>query len=168
LILHISPSNNFCGHGFYQFSPELFHTYYNIQNNFKDTEIYLAKVYDSNKWFKINEENFNNDTRINIITDEETFILCKTIKNKQLEKDIILQGDYSKKFYLQKKKIYENNNSVPIQSSKLRSILIKISNFLPIIKKFYNYFRKTKNYKLLKLNKNNPNILIINVKKILS
>ena len=104
LILHISPSNNFCGHGFYQFSPELFHTYYNIQNNFKDTEIYLAKVYDSNKWFKINEENFNNDTRINIITDEETFILCKTIKNKQLEKDIILQGDYSKKFYLQKKK----------------------------------------------------------------
>lgn len=168
LILHISPSNNFCGHGFYQFSPELFHTYYNIQNNFKDTEIYLAKVYDSNKWFKINEENFNNDTRINIITDEETFILCKTIKNKQLEKDIILQGDYSKKFYLQKKKIYENNNSVRIQSSKLRSILIKISNFLPIIKKFYNYFRKTKNYKLLKLNKNNPNILIINVKKILS
>ena len=73
-----------------------------------------------------------------------------------------------KNFTYKKKKIYENNNSVPIQSSKLRSILIKISNFLPIIKKFYNYFRKTKNYKLLKLNKNNPNILIINVKKILS
>ena len=103
-ILHISPSNNFCGHGFYQFSPELFHTYYNIENNFKDTEIFLAKVYDSSKWFKINEKNFNNDKRINIITDEETFIMCRTIKNNKPKKDTILQGDYSEKFYSQKKK----------------------------------------------------------------
>lgn len=166
-ILHISPSNNFCGHGFYQFSPELFHTYYNIKNNFKDTEIYLAKVYDSSKWFKINEKNFNNDKRINIITDEETFIMCKTIKNNEPKKDTILQGDYSEKFYSQKKKIYENKNLIPIKTSEFKSLIIKIGNFFPIIKKFYNYFRKKKDYKYLKLNENNPNIVIINVKKIL-
>lgn len=166
-ILHITPSNNFCGHGFYQFSPELFHTYYNIENNFKDTDIYLAKVYDSNKWFKIIKNNFKNDKRINIITDEETFILCKTTKNNELAKDIIQQGDYSEKFYSQKKKIYENKNLIPLKSSKFKSITIKISNIFPIIKKIYNYFRKKKDYKYLKLNVNNPNIVIINVKKIL-
>ena len=166
-ILHISPSNNFCGHGFYQFSPELFYTYYNIENNFKDTEIYLAKVYDSSKWFKINEKNFNNGKRINIITDEETFIMSKTIKNNELKNDTILQGDYNKKFYSQKKKIYENENLIPFKKSEFKSIIIKIGNFFPIIKKFYNYFRKKKDYKYLKLNENNPNIVIINVKKLL-
>ena len=166
-ILHISPSNNFCGHGFYQFSPELFYTYYNIENNFKDTEIYLAKVYDSSKWFKINEKNFNNGKRINIITDEETFIMSKTIKNNELKNDTILQGDYNEKFYSQKKKIYENENLIPFKKSEFKSIIIKIGNFFPIIKKFYNYFRKKKDYKYLKLNENNPNIVIINVKKLL-
>ena len=41
-ILHVSPANNFCGHGFWQFSPELFFSLYSEQNGFRDTEVFVA------------------------------------------------------------------------------------------------------------------------------
>ena len=40
-ILHISPSNNYVGHGFYQFSPELFASFYSKKNGFADTKVFL-------------------------------------------------------------------------------------------------------------------------------
>lgn len=52
-ILHIVPSNNQCGHGFYQFSPELFFSLYSEKNGYTDTEIFLADTTDPNWTYKI-------------------------------------------------------------------------------------------------------------------
>ena len=41
-VIHVVPSNNQCGHGFYQFSPELFFSIYSPVNGFEKCEIYIA------------------------------------------------------------------------------------------------------------------------------
>ena len=42
VIIHIS-TNNFCGHGFYQFSPNLFHTFYNEDQGLKKQKLFCVK-----------------------------------------------------------------------------------------------------------------------------
>lgn len=43
-ILHISPANNYLGHGFCQFSPELFFSIYSQARGFDQTEVFLADL----------------------------------------------------------------------------------------------------------------------------
>jgi len=43
-IIHSLPANNFCNHGFWQFSPELFFSLYSDKNGYSETEIFLADV----------------------------------------------------------------------------------------------------------------------------
>jgi len=43
-ILHFSPGNNFCNHGYYQFSPDLFHQLYCKENGYRETEVFLSEV----------------------------------------------------------------------------------------------------------------------------
>ncbi|MDA7698337.1 hypothetical protein N8796_03925, partial [Candidatus Pelagibacter sp.] len=41
MIINEIPSNNFCGHGLYQISPEFFFELYSDNNGFGETEIYI-------------------------------------------------------------------------------------------------------------------------------
>ena len=41
-IIHIVPSNNFNGHGLYQFNSEFFYNVYSDQNGYVDTEVFYA------------------------------------------------------------------------------------------------------------------------------
>ena len=47
-ILYCIPSNGCCGHGSYQFSPELFWSWYSKANGYSDTEVFLADLCDKN------------------------------------------------------------------------------------------------------------------------
>ena len=165
VIIHISPANNFCGHGFYQFSPNLFHTFYNEDQGFKKTEIILCKAFDSKNWYKIKRENFDNNQRINLITDEETFVLCSAIKVNAKNFEFIQQSDYTKDFYDKKKSEILRKNNKKIKKNHLRVFLLKIANIFPFVKIFYNYLKKMREYKYYRLNKFNKNLEIINTKK---
>lgn len=166
IIIHLSPTNNFCGHGFYQFSPNLFHTFYGEDQGFKNTEIILCKVFDSNHWYKIKRENYKNNKRIDIITDEETFVFCSAIKENSINYKFVQQSDYSEDFYENQKKLSHSNKNVS-KINKFRIMKLKIANRLSLIKKIYNYFRKISEYRYKKLNKFNKNLKIMNLKKIL-
>jgi hypothetical protein len=50
LVLH-TPANNYFGHGFYQFSPELFFSLLHEQNGFSDTKIYMQN--DWGQWLEV-------------------------------------------------------------------------------------------------------------------
>jgi hypothetical protein len=50
LILH-TPANNLFGHGFYQFSPELFFSLFHERNGFSETKIYMQN--DNKDWFEV-------------------------------------------------------------------------------------------------------------------
>jgi hypothetical protein len=43
-IIHIVPANNYCGHGFYQFSPELFFSLYKESNGYKNTTVDICDM----------------------------------------------------------------------------------------------------------------------------
>src|SRR5579884_197747 len=52
-IVHVSPSNNFCGHGFWQFSPELFFSLYSELNGYAETQVFLADLASPRHWFEV-------------------------------------------------------------------------------------------------------------------
>ena len=54
IYLSIVPNNNFSGHGFYQFSPELFYRTFTKKYGMEIINIYLAKNHTLfNEWIKI-------------------------------------------------------------------------------------------------------------------
>ncbi len=53
-ILHYLPANNCCGHGFYQFSPELFFSLYSADRGFSGTRVFFVEWQDDpSVWFEI-------------------------------------------------------------------------------------------------------------------
>jgi len=50
-LVLMTPANNFFGHGFYQFSPDLFFSLLSEQNGFAETQIFQQD--DSLRWFRI-------------------------------------------------------------------------------------------------------------------
>lgn len=50
-IIHILPADNFCGHGFFQFSPELFTSLYSEENGYINTEVFLADLSNLSEWY---------------------------------------------------------------------------------------------------------------------
>ena len=121
MILHVSPTNNFCGHGFYQFSPEFFNTVYSLNKSYKNTEIFLSNTYDSKNWYKLKE--FNNK-RINVQSDQETYVLCKTIiVNKNISNQL-QQSDYKEKY-----KERKNINDIKNNNFNIRKLFIMLNNF---------------------------------------
>ncbi len=72
-ILHILPADNFCGHGFYQFTPEFFFSIYSEENGYGETEIFLSDLYNYKEWYKASKP--KSGERINIKTRNETYII---------------------------------------------------------------------------------------------
>lgn len=72
MIIHCLPANNYMNFGFWQFSPNLFHSYYSNKRGYYNTEIFLS-VENENKFYKINDFN----TAI-IYCGKSTTLLVKT------------------------------------------------------------------------------------------
>ena len=158
MILHVSPTNNFCGHGFYQFSPEFFNTVYSLNKSYKNTEIFLSNTYDSKNWYKLKE--FNNK-RINIQSDQETYVLCKTIiVNKNISNQL-QQSDYKEK-YKEKKNI----NDIKNNNFNIRKLFIMLNNFFPFLGKLYNIIRKKNDKRTLYI-ENNKKLQKLNIKDVI-
>ena len=160
-IVHISPANNMCGHGFFQFSPELFFSYYSERNGYYNTEVYLADTTDTQKWFRVFAP--NNGNRVNIESDNQIYIMVHTIlKNKSNFESNIQQSDYQFD--------WKNLSSKKVHSTKLTRIKNKfrefkvLYDFAKFIYNIYKYlFRKNSN----RLNSRNKNISTITIASML-
>jgi SAM-dependent methyltransferase len=51
-FLGIAPANNFCGHGFYQFSPDLFYRVFSEENGFTVERACLCEVQSDSDWYE--------------------------------------------------------------------------------------------------------------------
>lgn len=114
-IIHILPANNFCGHGFWQFSPETFFSLYSPANGFKDTEIYISSItlyskfketfagffYDIpivdsiflDKWFKV--KSFQHK-RLFFTSSTPVYVLVRTVLDDKRNLSFkIQQSDYA-------------------------------------------------------------------------
>ena len=160
-IVHVSPANNMCGHGFFQFSPELFFSYYSERNGYYNTEVYLADTTDTKKWFRVLAP--NNGNRVNIESDNQLYIMVHTIlKNKSNFGSNIQQSDYQFN--------WKNLSSKKVHSTKLTRIKNKFREFkvsygfAKFIYNIYKYlFRKNSN----RLNSRNKNISTITIASLL-
>jgi hypothetical protein len=76
-ILHVLPANNFCGHGFWQFSPELFFSLYCERNGYSDTEVFIADLADSAKWYLVKQP--APGERVTVSSSTALYVLVRTV-----------------------------------------------------------------------------------------
>ena len=99
-ILHISPCNNFVGHGFYQFSPELFFQLYSKVRGFADTRIFLTPALPMETWYEVASPS-ELKSRVNVTSRDQILILVMTTMTgtpPSLLAHPVQQSDYMNKW----------------------------------------------------------------------
>jgi SAM-dependent methyltransferase len=90
-IIHIVPANNFCGHGFWQFSPELFFSLY--KDCYENTEVFLADLSNIRIWYKVKPP--ADGQRVNVISSAPLYLLVRTVlRGTDFQHDQVQQSDY--------------------------------------------------------------------------
>jgi SAM-dependent methyltransferase len=92
-ILHVLPANNYCGHGFWQFSPELFFSLYSVANGYCETEVLIADLSKEDRWYLTHPP--TNGARINVASDTPLYVLVRTVlSGPEFSHAHVQQSDY--------------------------------------------------------------------------
>ncbi len=95
-FLGISPANNFCGHGFYQFSPELYFRIFSRSNGFSVSAI-LTK--EKERWYRIiDPEDFGGRVELQNNRAAYLFVLATKIEEREVFEQVPQQSDYAQKW----------------------------------------------------------------------
>ena len=78
--LGIGPANNFCGHGFYQFSPDLFFRIFSAENGFKVERMILCEVQANAEWFEVRDPHTEQQFVEFLSTSKPTYLLVQAKK----------------------------------------------------------------------------------------
>ena len=73
-LLHALPANNLSGHGFYQFSPELFFSLYRPERGFELRGVWMAEKADLRHWWKVADPRAQR-RRVMLRNSHETYLL---------------------------------------------------------------------------------------------
>ena len=95
-FIGITPANNFCGHGFYQFSPEVYFRIFSELNGFALRAI-LTK--EKNTWFRvIDPDQFGGRVELQNNRPTYLFVLAKKIGEREAFLQTPQQSDYARKW----------------------------------------------------------------------
>jgi SAM-dependent methyltransferase len=83
-LLHALPANNWCGHGFYQFSPELFFSVYSERRGFQGTQVFLVETNRPFTWYRVRSP-LESGKRVQVVNREKTLILVLTRKTSHAQ-----------------------------------------------------------------------------------
>jgi len=94
-VLVVSPANNWLGHGFYQFSPELFYRAFDREFGFEIQSLYLIKKrYFGESWYALNDPK-NVGRRGTIFTNKRCYIAVIATKSDSVSRTVTpQQSDY--------------------------------------------------------------------------
>ena len=94
-FLGLTPTNNYSGHGFYQFSPELFYQTFVPENGFEIVKIYMLEESARRRWYEVTDPNKVKE-RVVVINDEPTLLLliAKKIAVVEIFANPPQQSDY--------------------------------------------------------------------------
>jgi len=81
-VLHALPANNLSGHGFYQFSPELFFNLYQPGNGFELRGLYFALKADRLHWWRVASP-LEVKRRVNLCNSHEVYMLVLARKLRE-------------------------------------------------------------------------------------
>ena len=97
-FLSQTTANNFLGHGFYQFSPELFFNYFS-NNGFSDISVYLIPYREFPYFFRVTDPR-DLAARVELVNAEPVLIGVMARKTKHLAKaNPPIQSDYKERFW---------------------------------------------------------------------
>lgn len=94
-VLHALPANNLSGHGFYQFSPELFFNLYQPKNGFELRGLWFALKADRLHWWRVANP-MEVKRRVNLCNSHEVYMLVLARKRRELgATPVPQQSDYA-------------------------------------------------------------------------
>lgn len=95
LFIHTG-TNNWCGHGFYQFSPELFFRAFSEENGFEVTRMVLHRVGPYGSWFEVTDPNAIR-SRVELVsfTPVQLLIQAKRARSTNVFAKAPQQSDYT-------------------------------------------------------------------------
>ena len=94
LIIHALPANNTCGHGLYQFSPELFLNLYSECNGFSETEVFVVNYSKLKLRYVTKLNSLSPGQRLRIRTKNEIGLWVITKKVKEMKNLDVYQKSY--------------------------------------------------------------------------
>lgn len=136
-FLAISPANAFCGHGFYQFSPEMFYSALSEKNGYRIEQMVFTH---RNRWYSVRKPS-DVKGRIELLTYEPTllFVSARRYERKRIFGTWPQQSDYAATW-----KGTQNGSNQPPSRSHFKESLL---NFFPLFKKLQAVWR---NYKRIR------------------
>jgi hypothetical protein len=95
-FLGIVPANNYFGHGFYQFSPELFFRIFTSENGFELEQVTIFEETPSAPWYEVSDPDEVKE-RVTLINDQQCLLLiiAKKVKIVEIFAKPPQQSDYS-------------------------------------------------------------------------
>jgi hypothetical protein len=94
----VTPANNMFGHGFYQFSPELYYRVFSKENGFEVTQMTIGVFNEDGnveKWYDVKDP-VEVRSRVLLLNNKETFlfVVAKKIEATEIFKTTPYQSDY--------------------------------------------------------------------------
>jgi SAM-dependent methyltransferase len=97
-FISITPANNLCGHGLYQFSPELFFSIFNRKNGFETKLLFIGiEALDGDKdWYEVSNPKDVKD-RVTLCNESPTYMLtlAQKITLTEIDRLDVQQSDYA-------------------------------------------------------------------------
>jgi hypothetical protein len=130
-FIGMTPANNFCGHGFYQFSPELFFRIFSAKNAFKLVRMVLFEETHRKQWFDVTDPEAIKE-RVTLVNARPTYlsIIAEKVRSAPIFGANPQQSDYATLWKMDDKSPKSN----PI---KLRKLIYRLAP--DPLKVFYQY-----------------------------
>jgi len=146
IVLHVVPANHFCGHGFYQFSPELFFSWYSETNGYSETEVFLAETSDIKNWFRVPAP--RDGYRINVRSSGELYVMVISRRARRAYASI-QQSDYVFEWEKIKKTEALTRQRAGRRYPKIKALLRKNRHLERLVIYIYKiYSDRNRNYSL--------------------
>jgi hypothetical protein len=157
-ILHVLPANNFCGHGFWQFSPELFFSLYCERNGYIDTEVFIADLANTAKWYRVKAPAAGK--RVGVSSSTELYVLVRTV----LSGTDFSQTDVQQIYYADawEKGEVSQPRTVGI-STGVKQLLKKAPLAYKSLVRAYNFYSSCRRKLETGVNGRNPGLTVVDV-----
>lgn len=131
-MIGVTPSNNFLGHGFYQFSPELIFRIFSPENGFRTKKMWLFFPHHKSPLYEVCDPAQVRD-RVKLKNSEETFLfyIAERVSIKPIFQKIPQQSDYEQNLWEDKgdqKNLKEGKKKSGIKNFIPHFILLKALN----------------------------------------
>lgn len=128
-FIGITPANNLMGHGFYQFSPDLFYSIFSSSNGFKIERMYIAECVFGAPFFRVTRPAVTKN-RIELRNNRQTYLFVQARREcvVPIFKHTPLQNFYSQ---LWKVRAGQASGSVFRPTGKISGFLLNVRSRVP-------------------------------------